>query len=256
MLLIRSTLFNIAFYVNIILLMILFIPAFVFPARPGFSVVKFWARTNLWLLKVLAGIKVEFRGLENLPRGGCIIASKHQSVWETSSLIPLFRFPSYILKQELRWVPLFGWYTIKFRQIPVRRGQRSRALKAMNKQAKIELADGREILIFPEGTRKKPGSPPAYKIGVAKLYASCGMPLVPVALNSGLYWPRRSWLRHPGTVRVEILEPILPGLSAEKCIAELQSRIETASDRLIAEAANDPNPPPLATEIMAARSFN
>jgi len=119
--------------------------------------------------------------------------------------------------------------------ISVDRGAGSQALFAMTERAKFEIGRGRQIIIFPEGTRRAAGAPPAYKFGVAKLYAATGAPCLPVALNSGLVWPRRSFLRHPGVVRVEILDPIPPGLAPDAFLARLQHEIETATARLIAE---------------------
>jgi len=150
-------------------------------------------------------------------------------------MMMLFKDPIFILKRELIWIPFFGWCLSKFKMIPVDRGGRARALAQVTRRAKVELGDnGRQLLIFPEGTRRAAGAEPAYKFGVAHLYAELGLPCVPVALNSGLYWPRRRFLRRPGTIRLEILPPIAPGLDKAAFQALLQERIETASDRLLA----------------------
>jgi len=141
----------------------------------------------------------------------------------------------FILKRELQWIPIFGWLTIKGRMVPVYRGGGSQALAAMIERARIELADNRQLIIFPEGTRRPAGAEPRYKFGVAHLYAAGGVPCVPIALNSGLFWPRRSLRRFPGTVVAEILDPIPPGLDKDTFFARLQNDIETATARLIAE---------------------
>jgi 1-acyl-sn-glycerol-3-phosphate acyltransferase len=207
----------------------------------------FHARVSLWLLKVIVGTGLEVRGREHLPKGAALIASKHQSAWDTFALVPLLRDPAIIMKQELMWIPFYGWFSYKFRMIPVHREAGPSALRKMARDAKDRAAAGRHILIFPEGTRRPPGAEPRYHPGAVYLYEALGLPCVPVALNSGLYWPRRSLRRYPGTIIVEFLEPIPPGLPRKEFKQRLQDAIETATARLIAEAENAPNPPPLPT---------
>jgi 1-acyl-sn-glycerol-3-phosphate acyltransferase len=231
----RSILFNIAFYLNTLLWMVILIPLFAAPRRVFMHGPKAWARCSLWLLRVIAGTRSEYVGLERIPPGGLLVAAKHQSAWETIALVPIFEDPTFILKRELMWIPLFGWYLAKARCVPIDRRAGALALAKMNERAREEARAGRQILIFPEGTRKAPGARPAYKYGVAHLYDNLRVPCLPVALNSGLYWPRRSVIRRPGTIRMEILEPIPPGMPREVFFPVLQERIETASDRLLAE---------------------
>lgn len=233
--LLRSLAFNGLFYLNTLLYLIAALPTFVMPYRAIIQVAKSWARVNLALLRAVAGIDCEIRGLEKLPSGPLIIASKHQSAWETFALLPLIDNPTFILKRELQWIPIFGWLTIKGRMVPVDRGGGSQALNAMIERARTELADNRQLIIFPEGTRRPAGAEPRYKLGVAHLYAAEGVPCVPIALNSGLFWPRRSLRRFPGTVVAEILDPIPPGLDKDAFFARLQNNIETATARLVAE---------------------
>jgi 1-acyl-sn-glycerol-3-phosphate acyltransferase len=235
MLTIRSLLFNIAFYANLGLWLILLLPGVLVPRRMFLRGVKMWASTSLWLLKVVAGTKVEIVGLEKIPAGGALVAAKHQSLWETFALLTLFDDPTFILKRELMWIPFFGWYLRKARCVPVNRKAGTQALVRMTAQAKDEARHGRQIIIFPEGTRRPPGAPPAYKYGVAHLYQSLGFPCIPVALNSGLYWPRRQFIRRPGTIRVEILDSIPAGLPREEFFKLMQEGIEKASNRLLAE---------------------
>jgi 1-acyl-sn-glycerol-3-phosphate acyltransferase len=188
------------------------------------------------LLRV-AGIGYEVRGRDKIPPGALIVACKHQSAWETFALMPLFDDPLFILKRELLLIPVFGWLLIKSRMVPVDRGAGSQALVAMTERARIELSCGRQLIIFPEGTRRPAGAEPRYKYGVAHLYVAEGVPCLPVALNSGVFWPRRRSLRlRPGTVVVEILDPIPPGLDKDVFFKRLQDAIETATARLIAEA--------------------
>lgn len=233
MLVLRSIAFNISFYLNTVIYLIVALPTFFMPYRAIIAVAKSWGRTNLVLLRVIAGIKVEIRGAEKIPQGPLIVASKHQSAWETFALLPLFDNPVFILKRELQWIPVFGWLTIKGRMVPVNRGAGSQALVDMAERARVELADNRQLIIFPEGTRRPVGAEPRYKFGVAHLYAAEGVPCLPVALNSGLFWPRRSILRVPGTVIVEILDPIAPGIEKTAFFAELQDMLETATATLV-----------------------
>lgn len=237
--LVRSVVFNALFYLNTLFWLIVGIPTFVMPYRAIIWVAKSWGRVNLVLLRVVAGIDYEIRGREKIPSGPAIVASKHQSAWETFALLPLFDNPLFILKRELQWVPVFGWLTIKGRMVPVDRKKGSQALIAMTERARVELSDGRQLIIFPEGTRRPAGAEPRYKYGVAHLYAAEGVPCLPVALNSGVFWPRRSLRLRPGTVVVEILDPIMPGLDKDVFFARLQETIETATARLIAEARTD-----------------
>jgi 1-acyl-sn-glycerol-3-phosphate acyltransferase len=235
----RSVLFNGLFYLNLLLYLIVALPTFLLSYRGIVRLAQHWGRTNLWLLRVVAGIKADFRGLEKIPPGALLVASKHQSVWETFALLTLLEDPTFILKRELMWIPIFGWYTWKGRMIPVDRGAGGSALAAMTERARIELQRSRQIIIFPEGTRRAPGAEPRYKFGVVHLYAETGVPCLPIALNSGLFWPRRSFLRFPGTVRLQILDPIPPGLDKQVFAAELREKIETATAELIAEAERE-----------------
>jgi len=237
----RSFVFNLLFYLNTIFWLIIALPTFFMPYRAVITIAKAWGRSNLVLLRAVCGIDYEIRGLEKIPTGPLIVASKHQSAWETFALVPLFDNPLFIVKRELLWIPIFGWLMSKGRMVPVNRGAGSQALVAMAERARTELADNRQLIIFPEGTRRPAGAEARYKFGVAHLYVAEGVPCLPIALNSGLFWPRRSMRRRPGTVLVEILDPIGPGLGKDVFFKRLQSDIETATARLIAEskAANN-----------------
>lgn len=232
---VRSVIFNVLFYLNTLFLLILALPTFFLPYRAIIWVATTWGRINLVLLRVIVGVRVEVRGAEKIPKGPLLVAAKHQSAWETFALLPLFDNPVFIVKRELQWIPIFGWLMVKGRMVPVDRSAGAQALNAMAERARIELADNRQLIIFPEGTRRPAGAEPRYKFGVAHLYAAEGVPCVPVALNSGLFWPRRSLRRIPGTVVVEILDPIPPGLDKTAFFKRLQSDIETATARLIDE---------------------
>jgi 1-acyl-sn-glycerol-3-phosphate acyltransferase len=236
MLVLRSLIFNLAFYLNTVFWLLAGLPTFFLPFTTVLWVAKSWGRVNLWLLRVIAGIHYEIRGREKIPQGGLIVAAKHQSAWETFALLHLFASPTFIMKRELQWIPIFGWLTIKGRMVSVNRGAGAQALKDMTERARVELSRGRQLIIFPEGTRRAVDAEPRYKFGVAHLYAEEGVPVLPVALNSGLFWPRRTFLRHPGTVLVEILDLIPPGKDRTEFARELQETIEASTQRLVDEA--------------------
>jgi 1-acyl-sn-glycerol-3-phosphate acyltransferase len=239
LLIVRSVAFNCLFYLNLVLHVIGAIPTYALPRRAFMAMAKSWGYTSGWLLRVVAGTSVELRGLDKIPPGALLVAAKHQSVWETFMLLTLFDDPAYVFKRELQWIPVFGWYAWKSRMIPVDRGARGGAMAGMIARAREEFARGRQIIIFPEGTRTAPGAPPVYKHGAAQLYAACGVPCLPIGLNSGLYWPRRKFLRYPGTIVLEVLDPIPPGLSRAEFADRLEREIEGAVARLTAEAAKD-----------------
>jgi 1-acyl-sn-glycerol-3-phosphate acyltransferase len=231
----RSLIFNALFYINITIRMIVALPTILLPYSFLHGVLRRYASSTLWFLRVVCGTKVEWRGREKLPAGPCIVACKHQSLWETFALFMLLPDPTYVLKRELMWLPLFGWLATKARMIPIDRGSHTKALASMTAAARREAARGRQIVIFPEGTRRPPGAKPRYLPGVAFLYAELGLPCVPIALNSGLFWPRRSVRRHPGTVLVEVLDPIPPGLEKREFLMRLQNATEQSTARLVAE---------------------
>lgn len=247
MLVARSLAFNVAFYVNLIVQMIVWTPLyFLSPRKRAWFVPKFWARTCVWLYEKIARTRSEITGMENLPAGSFILAPKHQSFWDAIAFFPYLDDPLYILKRELRWIPFFGWYVMKMRMIPVDRGSRSKALKAVVAATKAELArNPRQLIIYPEGTRRPPGAEPAYKWGIVELYSELGVPVVPVAHVAGLFWPRRKFLRYPGTIKARFLKPIEAGLSKEAFMARLIAETEAACDALLVDAARSPNPPPL-----------
>jgi 1-acyl-sn-glycerol-3-phosphate acyltransferase len=235
----RSLIFNIAFYINLTILCIIAIPTLFMPYRAIIWIAKLWARTSIWLLRVICNTKTEFRGLEKIPKGAVIAAAKHQSIWETFALMPLFDDPVFILKRELMWLPFFGWYLWKGRMIAVDRGARSQALNGVTTRAKIELALGRQLLIFPEGTRRPAEGEPRYKYGTAHIYGELGLPCVPIALNSGLFWPRRTFLHYPGTIVAEVLDPMPAGLTKEEFAQSVKEILEVATAKLIAEGKRE-----------------
>jgi len=245
MLLARSLAFLVVFYVNTAAFLLFGSWLLLAPRRWAMEGLRLHGLASLWWLEAICGTRVEVRGRDKLPAGACLVAAKHQSAWDTFALIPVFRDPAMVMKAELGLIPLYGWFSHKFQHIFVRRESGPSALRAMVGDARDRAAEGREIVIFPEGTRRPPGAEPDYKPGFIALYEGLGLPCVPLALNSGLFWPRRSFKRYPGTIVVEILDPIPHGLPRAEARTLIQDRIESACARLIAEARAGPNPPPL-----------
>lgn len=247
MVIIRSAIFAVVYYVVTALFLLLGSWLLLAPRTWAMKGLELHARTCVWLLDKICGTKLEVRGRENLPGGPCLIVSKHQSMWDTFALIPLLHDPAIVLKDELKYIPFYGWFCVKFQHILVKRDRAAVALKAMLKDAKDRAAQGRHILIFPEGTRSAPGAPPEYKPGYVALYEGLNLPAVPLALNSGLFWPRRSNLRYPGTIIVEFLPQLPAGLPRAEFRRRIESDLESASARLIREAdGGGPQPSPAA----------
>ncbi len=247
MLYLRSTVFNAVFYLNLLVQMIIWTPFyFLAPRHLAWFVPKFWSASCLWLHRVLAGTRSDITGHENLPEGSFILAPKHQSFWDAIAFFPHLKDPLYILKRELTWIPMFGWYVIKMRMIPVDRGSRSKALRDVVAKTKAEMArNPRQLIIYPEGTRRAPGDVPGYKYGIVELYDQLKLPVVPVAHVAGLWWPRRKFLRYPGTIRARFLPAIPAGLGREEFMARLIAETEAGCDALLLEAARQPDPPPM-----------
>ena len=233
---VRSAIYLAAFYATTALFLVLGSWLLFVPRSWAMAGLKLHGRTCVKLLQWICGTNIEVRGRENLPDGACLIVSKHQSAWDTFALIPLLRDPAVVLKDELKWIPLYGWFCVKFEHVLVKREKASVALRALIKDGQERIAAGREVLIFPEGTRSVPGAPPDYKPGYVALYEALGVAAVPLALNSGLFWPRRSFLRYPGTIVVEFLPALSPGLPRAAFRKTMETAIETATDRLVDEA--------------------
>src|SRR6195952_2306563 len=229
---VRSLIFNVLFYLLLAFWVIVGIPTYAMPRSGLMHISRLWARSSVWLMRVVCNIKVEYRGLEKIPPGPLIVASKHQSMWETFALLQFFDQPLFMLKRELKWIPLFGWYLVKSDMIGVNRGAGGRALLAMTRRAGEEVRRGRQLIIFPEGTRTPVDAPPSYKTGVAQVYVDCGVTCLPVAVNSGLFWPRRNFMRYPGTLVVEFLDPLPPGLTRDQFIKQVSTVIDQATSRL------------------------
>lgn len=229
----RSLIYNILFYVVLVFWILLGIPTFLLPRWGILNIAKYWGLSSIWLMRVICNTTTEYRGVDKIPPGPLIVAAKHQSMWETFALLQFLDQPLYILKRELEWIPFFGWYLIKADMIGVNRSAGGRSLLKMAKQAREEVQRGRQLIIFPEGTRRPVDAPPDYKAGVGLIYAGCDVPCIPVALNSGLFWPRRTFMRYPGTMVVEFLDPLPPGLPRDEFLKRIETVIEDATNRLV-----------------------
>ena len=234
MIAVRSALFVALFYLWSAVVAISCTPLLLGPPGPILSMFRFWSSGILALLRI-CGIRVEVRGREHAPTGAALVAPKHQCMLDVFAQFSVLPATSFVMKQELTWIPWFGWYAARVRTIVIKREEQAAALKKLVREAKARFAEGRQVVIFPEGTRTAPGQPGDYKPGIAALYREIEVPVHPVATNSGAHWPAHGFVRTPGTIVFEYLEPIPPGLKRAEFMRLLRERIETASARLLAE---------------------
>ncbi len=237
----RSLAFNVGWYLGTAIIAIVGSPILLMPRRCVVAWSLFWIDFCLGWLRIACRLTHRVGGLENMPAGPVIFACKHQSTWETLAFSRLFPNSATVLKRELLFIPVVGWAMARVGNIAVERGDGAAALRGLVRQAKAAIADGRSILIFPEGTRTPVGSQRPYQVGTAALYRQLGVPVVPVALNSGLFWGRRLFIKWPGVIDVEVLPAIPPGLGRESFMATLRERIEIATARLVASARRGTN---------------
>lgn len=245
---IGSILFNICNVLWSAAMHIVCLPLLLAPASWVWAAGHLWIDGTFFLLRIFCGLGYREIGLENLPRGPAIIAAKHQSTWETLYLSRRLSHPAFVLKKELLSIPLFGWFMRRIGMIAVDRSGKATALKKMVKDAGAAFAAGRQIIIFPEGTRVAPGHHRAYQPGIAALYGQLDVPVVPVALNSGLFWRKGAFVKKRGEILVQYLPPIPPGLNRKAFMAELEARLEPAALALLtgpAEARGTPSDSPV-----------
>lgn len=229
----RSALYNFVLYAGTLILMILFIPTLFMPCKAAGCFPRTWSWIMPKLLFVICGIKLEVKGLENLPKeNGYIVASKHQSAMETIIFHAVVPNVFYVLKRELLFIPLAGIYFLKTGCIAIDRNGGAKTMRKMLTGVKKRLSQKMNLVIFPEGTRTKPGTKKPYTPGVAFLYEQCQVPVVPVALNSGYCWPKNQVKKYAGTVTVVFLPPIEPGMNKRAFLDTLYERIETAQEKL------------------------
>jgi 1-acyl-sn-glycerol-3-phosphate acyltransferase len=235
----RSLCFNVGWYAGTILIALVGAPILLLPRRMVVRWAQFWIRFCLWWLRLTVGLTHRISGTEHLPAGPMIIASKHQSSWETLAYTLLFPDAAIVLKRELLFIPIVGWAMARAGNIAVERGDGASALRGLVRQARAVVGDKRSIVIFPEGTRVAVGADKAYQVGTAALYRQLDVPVVPVALNSGVFWGRRQFVKRPGLIDVEIQPAIPPGLDRKRFMALLHERIEGATDRLVRQAGSE-----------------
>jgi 1-acyl-sn-glycerol-3-phosphate acyltransferase len=236
--LLRSTLFNVAFFAFTAVASLVCLPLVPLLDRAGrLALLAWWAERVLGLLRIVVGIRVRVTGREHLPEDGpALIASKHQSAFDTIVWLTLLPRPAYVLKRTLLWIPIYGWYARATGMIAIDRTAGPAAIRHLIRAGEGAVAEGRQIIIFPEGTRTAPGERRPYQPGVAALYARSRLPVIPVATDSGLCWGRRAFHKHPGTITVAVLPPIPPGLPREAMLKRLETAIEAETDRLLASA--------------------
>ncbi len=234
MTILRSALFLVWFALMTAVLAILFLPGLVLPRGVAAWLGRSWSLLSFWGLRVFAGTRFEVRG--KVPPNGVLVAVKHMSMWDTMAIYALLDDPAIVLKRSLQNIPFYGWYLAKARMIAIDRDGKASALRTMAVASRAEIAHGRSIAIFPEGTRKKVGAPPDYKPGVAGLYGQLDVPCYPVALNSGLFWTGpMGFVKRKGTIVIAFLDPIPPGLSRREFMPRLEATIENATANLIVE---------------------
>jgi 1-acyl-sn-glycerol-3-phosphate acyltransferase len=233
----RAAVFNVAMTTLVCVVALITGPAVPFLRRDRVSAIaKWWCQANLWLLRRIVGIELEIRGDQHIPTGAALVAVKHQSALETFGIMPCLPDPAFVLKRELTWLPFFGWFLLRMKMIAINRATGAEALMQILAQAGQAAVEGRQIVIFPEGTRRQVGDLPRYKQGVGHLYERLGLPCVPVAVDTGVFWPKGTLARRQGRAVLEFLEPIPAGLGREAFHRTLRERIEQATEALIAEA--------------------
>lgn len=233
----RSIAFNGVFYGWTLFCCVLFLPVFILPRTFAVRLVKIWTSGCYWICEDILGLHIKVIGKERLFINPVIFAIKHQSTWETI-IFPYFLVdPSIVLKKELMWIPFFGWYLKKLDMVSLSRSKKRgiQDLKTLLKKAELAVSRGQPILIFPEGTRSKPGQKGEYQSGIASLYLHLKIPVIPIAHNAGLFWPRRGFIKYPGQITLEILEPIEPGLSRREFMRILENEIESKTNDLVGE---------------------
>jgi 1-acyl-sn-glycerol-3-phosphate acyltransferase len=230
----RSFVFVVLFYLWSLVFSICAIPLLIAPSSWMARALPIWTHGIHFLLWAICGIKIEIRGKQYIPTGPALVAPKHQCMLDVFAEFSVLPHSIYVMKKELVWIPFLAWYGLKLGCIVVDRAAHATALRKMVADAKLRFQDKRQLVIFPEGSRGEPGVAGDYKPGIAALYRDLDVPVHPVATNSGVHWPRHGFMRKPGTIVFEYLEPIQPGLKRGEFMRLLEERIETASNKLLA----------------------
>ena len=233
MMMARSLVFVVLFYLWSTICGLIMVPLMLGPRAWTMKAMAIWAAVVMTLLRVICAIRVEIRGREYLPTGPALVAAKHQCMFDTMGPLAVFPDACYVMKRELLRIPFYGWYCRKARMIEVDRQGQAQALRKLIAAARVQLTEPRQLIIFPEGTRTPPGTRAEYQPGVAGLYRDLALPCTPMATNSGAHWPAHGFIRRPGVIVYEFLEPIPAGLHRSVFMRELEARLESASSRLL-----------------------
>jgi 1-acyl-sn-glycerol-3-phosphate acyltransferase len=231
MIMLRSWIYTVIFLAWTLFASVVQLPCLV-TRRGALGGIRMWARGVMFLARIIVGVTFRAEGKENIPKGACIIAAQHQSSFETYRLFLEVENPVFVFKRELVFIPFIGWYILRAGLVPIDRGAGASAMRRMLRAADAAVARGAQILIFPEGTRRKPGDQGAYRPGVVGLYNHCDVPLIPMALNSGYTWGKTRVRKDPGEIAFKYLPPIAPGLGKQELLATLRARLEEAAATL------------------------
>jgi len=232
---IRSAVFNALFFILTGLLGLVALPLQIMPRRHTIAMVRFWAESVIWLLRVLCDVRMQVEGMQNLPSGSVVIAAKHQSAFDTIVWLALLPDCAYVLKRQLLWIPFYGWHVRRLDMIPIDRDGGGKAVRAMLRAASEVLRNGRQIVIFPEGTRTLPGERVPYQPGIVAIAAATSAPVIPVATDSGRIWGRRSFRKFPGLIRISVLPALQVARGRASLLPALEDSIEAETARLMAE---------------------
>lgn len=230
----RSLIFNILFFSGTVLLCTVWIPSLILPRSVLDLGFRIWGHGLEFLLRVCMGVTHQIEGTPPPPGKAAIVAGKHQSAWETIILSKVLDRPTFVLKRELTWIPILGWYMLKMRMIYIDRSKGTKAMRTLIASAKRAGEEGRCLVIFPEGTRVGVDETGTYQSGIAAMYKQLGLPVTPLALNSGLKWRRKAFIKHPGVITLKFLTQIEPGLPKSDFMAQLENAIEPATRMLVA----------------------
>lgn len=232
-LVLRGSLFWIVFLPSTLISAVILSVSFYLPISFRVGVIKQWIRLNLGWIRLTCGLDYEVEGLENIPADGFIVMSKHSSTWETIALQLFFRPMVWVVKRELTWIPFFGWGLKAMNAIAINRGTGRKAIKQLIEEGRQRMDEGRIVMLFPEGTRVQPGQYKPFKLGGAILAQKTGYAILPVAHNAGEFWPRHSWIKWPGTIKVVIGKPILPeDKKPEEIIRQVEKWVIETGERI------------------------
>lgn len=231
MILLRSWIYFFGFLVWTVGVAIICLPLLTSRRATVFSI-RTWVRGIKTMARVICGITFRTEGRENIPSGPCIVAAQHQASFETYLMFLEFQSPVFVLKRELIFIPVIGWYMQRAGLVHVNRGAGASAMRKMLREAQAAVDTGHQVIIFPEGTRAKPGASVPYKPGIVALYTHCDAPLIPMALNTGHFWGKTRILKRPGEIVFHYLPAMPRDLPRDEMLAELRRRIDAASTEL------------------------